>query len=119
MSANTACRERALALALSPGAGVDAPLTAMAGRSASFRLAAAGELGAWGSDGGERVPLAAAMVTLGCCWRCASDGVGWNALRAAGVVLRRFPSQHALSAIPAGAMLKFGEARDGVQDGFR
>lgn len=76
---------------------------------------AEGELGAGGSDGGVRVPLAAVMVTFGCCWRCAMDAVGWNALRAARVVLSLSASQHSLPAISEGAMLKFAEARNRIQ----
>ena len=49
-------------------------------------------MGAGGRVGGVRVPLAAAMVSGGWCWGCARDGVGWNALRAAGGVVSRSSS---------------------------
>jgi hypothetical protein len=119
MSPRTACRERVVSFAPSPCAGVDAPLAAMAWGSASLRFEAEGELGAGGSDGGVRVPLAAAMVTFAGCWRCASDAVGWNALRTARVVLSRSPSQHALAAISEGARLELEEARNRIQHGSR
>jgi hypothetical protein len=92
MSWSTACRKCVFPFALCPCAGPDAPLGTIAWVSGSLRFAADGEVGASGSDGGVRVPLAAAMVTSGCCWRCASDVVGWNALRAAGVVVSLSPS---------------------------
>jgi hypothetical protein len=78
--------------ALCPCAGPDAPLGTIAWVPGSLRFVADGEVGASGSDGGVRVPLAAAMMTSGCCWRCARDVVGWNALRAAGVVVSLSPS---------------------------
>ena len=95
ISSNAGCRACVLPFAPSPCADVDAPLEAFAGRSASLRFAIDGDegagAGAGGSEGGVRVPLAAAMMTCGCCWRCANDGVGCNALRAAEVVVSRSP----------------------------
>lgn len=92
MSRNAACRERVLSWGPSAWTAVGAPLGAFARGLASLRFAAEGDAGAGGSVGGVRVPLAAAMVLAGCCWRCASDGVGWNALRAAGGVVSRSSS---------------------------
>lgn len=102
MSCNAACRERVP----SPCADVGAPLGALAWGLASLRFAAEGDWGAGGSVGGVRVPLAAAIVTWGCCLRCASDGVGCNALRAAEVVVSRSPRRAFLAATLQGARRK-------------
>lgn len=64
-ASRTDCSEWLASSAVLVAAAVDAPLDTIASVSERFRFASDGDAGAGGSEGGVRVPLAAAMVMMG------------------------------------------------------
>ena len=111
MSPITACRGGAFPFTAGACVGVDAPLVAIARVSSSLRFAADGDAGAGGSDGGVRVPLAAAMVTLGLLFGDARvmpwDGTTRSGRPRSSLVC--LVHQHALASTIKGAVLKIRE----------
>jgi hypothetical protein len=70
----------------------NAPLETIDLVAACFRFAAEGEVGAGGSDGGVRVPLADIVMVKRAVRDARAMSSAWNALRAAGVVASVSPS---------------------------